>query len=253
MPNPTDAARPPTGPAAWAPLGAALRAYHRGETTSEITIISDLWEDEIVPVAAFYRPDDEPLGDLDGAAIELCRGRVLDLGAGAGRHSLELQSADHEVVAVDVLPEAVEIMRDRGVVDARCGDLSVVAEERFDTVVMLMHGLGVVGDVHGLGSLLELLPEVLAPGGRLICDSADLASVLEEESPGLLDELSSPHRYLGETRFQLRYEDLIGPRYPWLFIDPERLEIIASAAGFRSVVARSGDRGSYLAVLTSPS
>ena len=236
-------------PVAWSPLGSALLDFHHGETSAELTVTSDLWEDEATPVSSFYRPAGHPLPDLHSQALALCRGRVLDLGAGAGRHALELQSAGHEVVAIDVLPEAVEIMRDRGVIDARCGDISAVEKDRFDTVIMLMHGIGVVGDIHGLGLLLERLPTILRPGGRLICDSADLAAVLEQESPALLDELTAPDRYLGEVAFGLRYGDLTGPDYPWLFIDPDRLAIIAGAAGFGVEVVARGDRGSFLAVL----
>ena len=123
-------------PVAWSPLGSALLDFHHGETSAELTVTSDLWEDEATPVSSFYRPAGHPLPDLHSQALALCRGRVLDLGAGAGRHALELQSAGHEVVAIDVLPEAVEIMRDRGVIDARCGDISAVGKDRFDTCLL---------------------------------------------------------------------------------------------------------------------
>lgn len=236
--------------AGWRPLGAALLDFHHGESEAEIVVKSDLWENEPTPVAAYYRPDDQVLPALEREALELCRGRVLDLGAGAGRHALELQQSGHEVVAVDPLPEAVEIMNHRGVRDARQGDLNAVAGESFDTVLMLMHGLGVVGDLHGLGRLLEDLPRVLKPGGRLVCDSADLAAVLGEESPDLLDDLLSPDLYLGEVEFSLRFGSLEGPRYPWLFVDPDTLEIIANAAGFEVGIETKGERGAYLAVLT---
>ena len=240
----------PNHTAGWRPLGAALLDYHRGDTRAEIVVASDLWEDEPTPVEAYYRPVDRELPALEREAIALCRGRVLDLGAGAGRHALELQASGHQVVAVDTLAEATEIMRDRGVVDARHGDLGTVTGERFDTVLMLMHGLGVVGDLHGLGCLFEELPGYLNPGGRLVCDSADLADVLREESPELLGELSSPKLYLGEVEFSLRYGSLEGLPYPWLFVDPKTLEIIAQAAGFDMAIAGNGERGSYVAVLT---
>lgn len=236
--------------AGWRPLGAALLDFHRGESEAEIIVRSDLWEDESTPVAAYYRSFDQELPDLEREALSRCRGRILDLGAGAGRHALELQRAGLEVVAVDPLPEAVQIMTDRGVRDARQGDLDTVAGETFDTVLMLMHGLGVVGDIHGLGRLLEDLPHVLNPGGRLVCDSADLAVVLGEESPDLLDDLLSPDLYLGEVEFSLRYGSLEGPRYPWLFVDPKTLEIIANAAGFEIETLSGAGRGAYLAVLT---
>jgi len=237
--------------ASWGPLGAALLAYHYGDRRAEIVVQSDLWEDEPTPVETFYRPDGLGLPPLEREALCRCRGRVLDLGAGAGRHALELQAAGCEVVAVDPLPEAVEIMRERGVADARRGDLQSVAGERFDTVLMLMNGLGVVGDLHGLGLLLEELPRLLRPDGQLICDSADLAAAIGNESPGLLAELSARDRYLGEVKFSLRYRSTAGRPYPWLFVDPRALEIIAGAAGFDTTIVARGDRGSYLAVLTS--
>lgn len=233
----------------WAPLGAALLDFHQGETAAEIVVTSDLWEDESTPVSAFYRPDHEALPELEQRALERCRGRILDLGAGAGRHAIELQRIGHEVVALDLLPEAVEIMCDRGVTDARRGGIEEVEGDRFDTVVMLMHGLGIVGTLHGLGLLFEVLPKLLEPGGRLVCDSADLAAALREESPDLLDELVAPDRYLGEVEFALKYKDREGPKYPWLFIDPETLEIIANAAGLDVEIAHRGDRGAFVAVL----
>lgn len=236
--------------AGWHPLGVALLDYHHGDAAAEIVVMSDLWEDEPTPVAAYYRPDEQAVPALERKALELCRGRVLDLGAGAGRHALELQRAGHEVVAVDPLPEAVEIMRDRGVGDARLGDLSAVAGERFDTVLMLMHGVGVVGDLHGLGRLLEELPTLLNPGGRLVCDSADLAAVLGDESPEVLEDLLSPDTYLGEVEFGLRYKSHEGPRYPWIFVDPQTLGIIAGAAGFDATIVAHGERGSFVSVLT---
>jgi len=238
--------------AGWRPLGAALLDFHHGDAAVEIVVVSDLWENESTPVAAYYRPDDQILPALEREALELCRGRVLDLGAGAGRHAIELQRAGHDIVAVDPLPEAVEIMKDRGIADVRMGDLSAVRGERFDTVLMLMHGLGVVGDLHGLGRLFEELPMVLNPGGRLVCDSADLAAVLGDESPDVLDDLLSPDTYLGEVKFGLRYGSLEGPRYPWIFIDPGTLEIIANAAGLALEISAEGERGSYVAVLTVP-
>jgi len=236
--------------ATWGPLGTALLDYHRGNHQAEIVVKSDLWEDEATPVEAYYRPVDRELPALERKALALCRGRTLDLGAGAGRHALELQASGHEVIAVDPLSEAVMIMRNRGVVDARQGELGAISGERFDTVLMLMHGLGIVGNLRGLGSLLEDLPKHLNPGGQLICDSADLAAALRDESPELLGELSSPDHYLGEVEFSLHYGSLEGPRYPWIFVDPKALEIIAGAAGFVVTIAARGERGSYLATLT---
>ena len=99
------------------------------------------WRSTTAPTTSRSRSSNE--------ALSLCRGRVLDLGAGAGRHALELQGRGHEVTAIDVSREAVEVMRERGVRDARCGDLDAVDGERFDTILLLMHGIGLVGTLTG--------------------------------------------------------------------------------------------------------
>lgn len=234
----------------WRPLGRALLDFHRGAADAELVVASELWEDEVTPVAAFYRPDALPLPGLEQQALELARGRVLDLGAGAGRHALELQRRGLEVVAVDLLDDAVQVMRERGVGDPRCGGLEAVAGERFDTVLMLMHGIGIVGDLAGLGRLLEALPAVLTPEGRLICDSADLEAVLRAEANEVLAELADTGRYLGEVRFRLAYRGRRGPSYPWLFVDPASLDHLAGAAGFDTRIVARGSRGSFLAELT---
>ena len=139
----------------WGPLGRALLDFHHGATSARITVHTDLWVDEPTPVEEFYRPNDQPLPELERTALGLCRGRTLDLGAGAGRHALDLHRRGFEVTAIDVAPEAVEVMRERGVTDARCGDFTAVTGERFDTILLLMHGIGLVGTLEGLTRFLN--------------------------------------------------------------------------------------------------
>lgn len=235
----------------WGPLGQALLDFHRGATTARIIVRTDLWHDESTPVEDFYRPDEQPLPELETNALELCRGRTLDLGAGAGRHALELQRRGIEVIAVDVAPEAIDVMRKRGVADARCGDLDVVADERFDTIVLLMHGIGLVGDLEGLARFFEQARCHLEDDGQIICDSADLGIVMPEQFEEGLDEWRSGGLYPGEVEFRLSYGELEGEPYPWLFVDPATLIDRAGAAGLRAEVVTRGARGSFLARIMS--
>ncbi len=236
--------------ASWAPLGRALVDYHRGDRRRHFIVHSDLWDDEPTPVEEFYRPDHLPISELELRALSLCRGRVLDLGAGAGRHALELQARGLEVTAVDVSSDAVAVMRERGVRDARCGDLDAVGDERFDTILLLMHGIGLVGTLSGLAAFLERAHGVLADEGQIVCDSADLTIVL----PSLFDlDGSSDHEpgsYLGEVEFRLTYGRLEGQPYPWLFVDPRTLERFAKASGFDFAIGARGGQGAYVAVLS---
>jgi len=212
---------------------------------------TDIWVDEPTPVEEFYRPDDQPLPELERKALGLCRGRILDLGAGAGRHALELQHRGFEVTAIDVAPEAVQVMAERGVTDARCGDFNTVAGEHFDTIVLLMHGIGLVGTLEGLDQFFKQVQDHLSENGRVVFDSADLRIVMPEQFDEGLAEWQSGGLYPGEVEYRLTYEDFEGEPYPWLFVDPITLTDRARAAGLQSQVVARGARGTFLArVLT---
>jgi SAM-dependent methyltransferase len=208
---------------------------------------TDIWYDEPTPVEDFYRPDDQPLPELERTALGLCRGRTLDFGAGAGRHALELQRRGLEVTAIDVAPEAVEVMRRRGVTDPRCGDFAAVTGERFDTILLLMHGIGLVGSLEGLTQFFDHAQKHLEENGRIIFDSADLGMVIPEQFDEGLDDWRAGGLYPGEVEYRLSYGRFEGEPYPWLFIDPVTLTDRARAAGLRAEVVTRGARGSYLA------
>ena len=238
--------------ASWEPLGRALVDFHRGATTATISVHTDLWHTEATPVEEFYRPDDQPLPDLERIALDHCRGRVLDLGAGAGRHALELQWRGFEVTAVDVATEAVEVMRDRGVSDPRCGGLEIVAGERFDTILLLMHGIGLVGTLAGLADFLDRSRRYLEEDGQLVFDSADLGLVMPQQFEEGFDAWRAGGDYPGEVEYRLTYRDLEGDPYPWLFVDPITLAERTDAAGLRLEIIARGPRGAYLARISTP-
>ena len=242
----------PSGHSArWGPLGQALLDFHRGATEAGISVHTDLWHTETTPVGEFYRPDDQALPELELVALDLCRGRVLDLGAGAGRHALELQRRGHAVTALDVAAAAVEVMRERGVSDARCGGLESVAGERFDTILLLMHGIGLVGTLSGLDDVLERSRLHLQANGQLVFDSADLGLVMPEQFDEALAAWRAGGDYPGEVEYRLSYRDLEGDPYPWLFVDPITLAERSDAAGLRVEVVTRGSRGAYLARIST--
>ena len=188
-----------------------------------------------------------------------------------GAHALVLQERGHQVTALDPIPEAVRIMQERGVDDAREGALfELPSGEIYDTVILLMNGVMIAETLSGLDRLLAAAATVLEPRGALILDSTDLRDVMHAEDEGALEnksenspEKESTHqpendpqgepedddRYIGELHYQLRVGEQAGDVFPQLFVDPGTLEARARLAGWDMEVIWRGPRGRYLARL----
>jgi 2-polyprenyl-3-methyl-5-hydroxy-6-metoxy-1,4-benzoquinol methylase len=233
----------PSSDAAWEPHGRALLDFFRGDLTAEISAESSLGETETVPASVWFRGE-EALFPLDRAALALARGSVLDVGAGAGAHSLPLQARGLRVCAIDRVPQCVEILRARGVRDARQVDVLAFRAGRFDTVLLLANGAGIAETLAGLDRLLGALQRLVAPSGAILLDSTDL-----RDHPAWREPAPDGAAYFGELVFRLRYRGLEGPPFRQLYVDPKTLGARAQAAGWRcEVVGRDGR--AYLARLT---
>jgi len=236
--------------APWKAHGIALLDYFHGEHSAEVAVHGDDGETEMVPAQVFFRgPAD--FSALEEAALGLCRGRVLDAGAGAGCHTLALQEDGLSVCAIDIAPEAVEVMRRRGVEDARCADIFTFQEKPFDTILLMMNGIGVVGDLAGLDRFLEEVRRLLKPDGQILLDSYDPAWEEEGREGASAGAGVFGQRYIGEMQFRLEYKGKKGPPLAWLFLDPALLAEHAMKSGFSCEVMWQEAEGHYLARLTS--
>jgi SAM-dependent methyltransferase len=238
-----------TDSAPWKPHGRALLDFYNGETAAAVVTQGDDGKSEVVPSSVFFRgPAD--FSALEEAALDLCRGRVLDAGAGAGCHALGLQEQDFTVCAIDIAPEAVEVMRKRGVKDARCADIFHFRDGLFDTLLLMMNGIGVVGDLAGLDRFLVDAHELLAPGGQILLDSYDPTWAEEADDTRSRGAGGPADRYPGEMRFHLEYKGKKGPTLMWLFLDSGLLAERAMKAGWSCEVIWQEDEGHYLVRLT---
>ena len=230
--------------APWSPLGSALAAFHdRGEDVA-VTVRNDFGPSEEIRASFFFRTE-AAFEEWESIALSRCGPRVLDIGAGAGAHALVLQARGHEVTALDLIPEAVRIMRERGVEDAREGTLFEVPSARvYDTVTLLMNGSMIAETLSGLDRLLAAAAAVLDPRGALILDSTDLRDDVHEGDAGAEDG------YIGELHYQLSIGDHVGEVFPQLFVDPDTLDERARLAGWDVEVIWRGSGGRYLAVLS---
>lgn len=230
------------------PFGAALSAFFEGRRGAQLVIRRDDGHEVPLPVKHFFREPPE-FSEIERAALDECRGRVLDVGAGTGIHSLYLQKRNLEVTAVDIDPLAVEILRARGVRDVRAADISEFQGGSYDTILLLGHGIGMVQTIHGLERFLARAESWLAPGGHVLLDSVDVRSTEDPVHLAYHEANRRAGRYIGEIRVEFEFEGARGPLCGWLHVDAETLAERAGAAGLDCAVLCRMEGGEYLARL----
>ena len=228
-------------------LGQALLDFHLKKETGRLIIESEELEEEEMDIAYYFRNYDQ-MPEYEQLALELCRGKVLDVGAGAGCHSLYLQEIIKNVKAIDSSPGAVEVMKERGVQDVACVALEELKDEKFDSILLLMNGIGISGRLSSLGTFLEHLLGLLTSGGQIIFDSTDLRYLYMEEDGSFWIDLNAD--YYGEVNYRYSYRNESGEPFPWLFIDEENMIEISKELGFKMEVIYRNEDFHYLAVLT---
>ena len=235
-------------PEAMKPYGLALSDYDKGNVSATLIIYRDDGRRDELPMSTFFRQPQEY--ELERTALDLCYGHVLDVGAGAGIHTLFLQERGSLVCAIDVSPEAVQIMQKRGVLDVRQADILSFEDGEFDTVIMMGHGIGVVENIRGLVSFLEYVPGLLKTNGQILLTSLDIRVTNDPTHLEYQKENLNSGRYFGEIRMQFEYRNMRGSLFGWLHIDAETLSSYASKTGWNCEVVQQQPDGNYLARLT---
>lgn len=234
-------------PAAGDPMGAAIYDYHKNGKAGKLVVRSSMFDDDEIPVADLFR-DFADMPALERAALQLAGGRILDVGAGAGCHSLALQQMGKEAVAIDISPLSVQVMKERGI-DARQVDFfDPDFNERFDSILMLMNGTGIMGNLDNAKPFFQALKRLLNPGGKVYIDSSDLRYLYEEEDGSLMIDLAGD--YYGQLDYQMQYKDVEGEPFDWLYLDFNTLAYYAEENGFNAEILAEGEHYDYLAGLT---
>ena len=228
------------------PMGRAIADYHKSKKASKLRVFSPMFEEDEIPLATLFRSY-ESMPKIERKALDIAKGRVLDVGAGAGCHSLVLQERGMDVTAIDISPLSVEAMKERGVKKVLEQNFFTL-EGQFDTILMLMNGIGIVGTLERMPEFFKQLDRILAPGGQVLCDSSDISYVFETED-GII-ELPDDLSYYGEHSFWIQYKDTIGEPFNWLYIDADTLREKAGRYGYAIEVIAEGEHYDYLARIT---
>ena len=228
---------------------ACLDYLHRPDEDLQIEVWSNLVQTDYIPVSHFFRSY-EDMPELEQTALRHARGRVLDMGAGAGSHALWLQQQGLEVWAAEISSGACEVMKQRGVKNIIQQDIFEQPGTRnYDTLLMMMNGIGMAGTLQRLRKFFSIAKKLLAPGGQILVDSSDLRYLFLQDDGSILINLNS--RYYGEVEYRMAYAGQKGRRFPWLFIDDQLLAHHAEKNGFQFEKLQEGEHYDYLARMTT--
>jgi SAM-dependent methyltransferase len=247
-------------------LGQALTDYHHDRrSTGKLWVHNKYGPKEEMPVPVYFRRAAD-MPELEWVALQQCKGRILDIGAGAGSHALVLQQMGLDVTALDISPLAAAVMNDRGVEKILQQDFFLLEEDGgqsggsgfghdsrsgqgggirpdpdggFDTLLLLMNGIGLSGTLDGLRLFLAKARGLLRPGGRLIFDSSDIAYLYEGKIP-------TGKNYYGEILYQYEYKNQRSDWFHWLFIDGTTLAETAGREGWKTEVLFADEWDQYL-------
>lgn len=228
------------------PMGMAITDYHKTGNADRLRVLSPMFEEDEIPLQTLFRKYEE-MPKIERKALDMAKEKTLDVGAGAGCHSLVLQERGIDVTAIDISPLCVEAMKERGVKKVLEQDFFTL-DGQYYTIILLMNGIGIVGTLERLPEFFRRLDKILAPRGQVLCDSSDISYVFEDKN-GMID-IPTEMEYYGEHNFQMQYKDIIGESFEWLYIDADTLKEKAAKNGYAVETVAEGEHYDYLVRIT---
>jgi SAM-dependent methyltransferase len=227
------------------PFGLALKEFYEGNKDAKVIFHRDDGLKDEYYVSVHFRNEGE-FSSIDTHALALCHGKVLDIGAGVGPHSLKLQELGFEVVAIDISSHACDIMQKRGVKNAKCTTVYELKERNFDTILLMGRSIGFVENLEGLKKFLDFSRNLLNPKGQIILDSLDVSKTMVPDHLAYHERNRKLGRYIGVVELQIEYEGRFGERFKLLHVDPQTLNSCAQEVGWSSEIILEEEDGSYL-------
>jgi len=228
-------------------FGKALMDYQTGQSAPDIITYSSLEEEDRIPVSYLFR-DYSKMPRLEQQALNQCRGEILDIGCGAGSHSLYLQNKGFNVSSLDASAGAIETCKLRGIKNTVLSNLYDYQSKKFDTILLLMNGIGLAKNLANIDHFLHHLKSLLKPKGQILLDSTDIIYMYETDNDGGY-WMPQDVDYYGDTLFSLAYKDLRSSVFPWLYLDFNTLQRASQANGLLCSLVSTGDHYDYLAKL----
>ncbi|UUC46856.1 class I SAM-dependent methyltransferase [Flavobacterium cerinum] len=230
-------------------IGKAILDYQTNNAPEDIITETSLTEADSMSVAYLFR-DYSEMPKIEQKALQMAKGKILDVGCGAGSHSLYLQQKGLDVTAIDISEHAVEACKLRGLQNVSVQDVMTLSEAtQYDTILLLMNGTGLAGKLNRIAAFLQKLKALLTPGGQILIDSSDIIYMFDEDEDGG-KWIPSNVDYYGELIFNVRYKGEQEDPFDWVYIDYNTLQNAAHANGLQCELLIEGEHYDYLARLT---
>ena len=228
-------------------FGKAILDFQTNNSPENLITETNISEADEMSVDYLFRSFNE-MPKLEKKALQLCKGKVLDVGCGAGSHSLYLQEKGFEVTAIDISENAIKACKLRGLNDVRVQNILDLENESFDTILLLMNGTGIFRTLLATSNYLQKLKSLLNPNGQILIDSSDIIYMFDKEADG--SYLVPADGYYGELTFTISYKGETEVSFPWLYLDYNTLQNAAQSNGLECELIIEGEHFDYLARLT---
>ncbi|WP_283635881.1 class I SAM-dependent methyltransferase [Aquaticitalea lipolytica] len=226
-------------------FGKALLDYQNGNYTEDLITSTSISDEDELPLPYLFRSYKE-MPKLEQKALQLAKGKVLDVGCGSGSHSLFLQSKGIDVKAIDISKGAIEVTKLRGVLNSEIKDV-LDETDTFNTILLLMNGTGIFQELSQVSKYLKHLKSLLKPQGQILIDSSDITYMYEDDDGGVWQNMNSD--YYGELDYFLSYKGEDETPMKWLYLDFNTLLTACKAVGLQCELVIEGEHYDYLARL----
>lgn len=228
-------------------FGKALLDFQTNNSPEDLITETSISEADEMSVAYLFRSYDE-MPKMEQRALQLAKGRVLDVGCGAGSHSLYLQKKRSlDVLSIDISPNAIKACILRGLKNAIVEDIKTLENKKFDTILLLMNGTGIFKTLKETPAFLQKLKSLLNPNGQILIDSSDIIYMFDDDEDG--GKWITGDNYYGELTFTISYKNETEVTFPWLYLDYNTLQNASIANGLQCELILEGEHYDYLARL----
>ena len=209
-------------------MGQAIVDFAKNGIDQNIIVSSDLCDDDVMSSAYLFRSF-EDMPKIEQVALSRCSGKVLDIGAGAGIHATHLQEQGLDVSCIDISPLSISHLKENEL-EARVINFFELKDEKYDTLLMLMNGIGISGTLSNLEHTLLKAKALLNKGGKILCDSSDIKYLYTDDQGGMWVNLNTI--YYGDFKFKMKYNDHETDWFNWLYVDFKKMKETAERVGF---------------------